>query len=263
MVKIKRMMETDDNGVQWQFMPITHVSAILGLDKLISGETKVLSVNGKIGAVVINKSDLGLENAITELPYASETTDGILTAELYQKLLNSGEGDYILPIATVDKLGGIRIGELLTIDATGKVSALKQTDFNFTQELKSKLESLKNLTAGTNISISDEGVISALVESSTDYQLPTASAETKGGVKVGRGLTITDETLSADPQLNYTAGVGISISNTGVISATGGGSSGGVSEDYLNEKLVEIIEDAREYTDSKIPSVSFEKVGEV
>ncbi|MGL9846120.1 hypothetical protein IGJ91_001279 [Enterococcus sp. DIV0765f] len=35
MVKKKRMMETDDSGVQRQFMPTTHVSAVLGLDEAI------------------------------------------------------------------------------------------------------------------------------------------------------------------------------------------------------------------------------------
>lgn len=35
MVKKKRMMETDESGVQRQFMPTTHVSAVLGLDKAI------------------------------------------------------------------------------------------------------------------------------------------------------------------------------------------------------------------------------------
>ncbi|EPF4335972.1 hypothetical protein ACSSIO_002769, partial [Enterococcus hirae] len=62
MVKVKRMMETDDTGVQRQFMPITHVSAVLGLENITSGQSKVLSVNGKSGAVILTKADLGLEN---------------------------------------------------------------------------------------------------------------------------------------------------------------------------------------------------------
>lgn len=86
---------------------------------------------------MITKSDLGLENAITKLPYANETEDGIITAEMYKKILNSGEGDYVLPIAGVDKLGGIKLGDLLAIDeATGKLSAIKQTDNNFSTDLK-------------------------------------------------------------------------------------------------------------------------------
>lgn len=53
------------------------------------------------------------------------------------------------------------------------------------------------------------------------YTLPTASAETKGGIKVGSGLTITGETLSADAQLPaYTSsesGKVLSVSNEGTL----------------------------------------------
>ncbi|EPA0888625.1 hypothetical protein ACQZP5_002451 [Enterococcus faecalis] len=161
MVKVKRMMETDENGVQRQFHPITHASAVLGLEKIIAGQSKVLSVNGKAGAVIITKADLGLENALTELPYATEETDGIITAEMFQRLSNGEGGVYILPIATTDELGGIKVGQLLEIAEDGTLSAVKQTDQNFTTELKSKLEELKGYTAGANISISEDGVISA------------------------------------------------------------------------------------------------------
>ena len=254
MAKTKRMMETDEKtGVQRQFFPITHVSAVLGLEEFMAGDAKVLSVNGKIGAVVITKEDLGLGNAITELPYASEENDGIITAEMYQKILNSGEGDYVLPIATVDRLGGIKIGELLTIDETGKVSAVRQSDVNFSLEL--------NYTAGENITIDEDGKINADVTGF--YVLPTASEFVKGGIRVGEGLTMTDDVLSADKQFNYTAGANISISNTGVISATGGGEGGGVTQEYVDQKMSEAYQNAQAYTDSKIPSVSFEKVGEV
>ena len=35
MIKAKRMMETDENGVERQFYPITHASAVRGLEKLL------------------------------------------------------------------------------------------------------------------------------------------------------------------------------------------------------------------------------------
>ncbi|HHD9694021.1 TPA: hypothetical protein ACOZSX_003375, partial [Enterococcus faecalis] len=161
MVKVKRMMETDENGVERQFYPITHASAVRGLEKIIAGQSKVLSVNGYTGAVIITKADLGLENALTELPYATEETDGIITAEMFQRLSNGEGGVYILPIATADELGGIKVGQLLEITEDGTLSAVKQTDQNFTTELKAKLEELKGYTAGANISISEDGVISA------------------------------------------------------------------------------------------------------
>ncbi|EOJ24417.1 hypothetical protein UO3_02356 [Enterococcus faecalis EnGen0286] len=191
------MMETEENGVERQFYPITHVSAVRGLEKIIAGQSKVLSVNGYTGAVIITKADLGLENALTELPYATEETDGIITAEMFQRLSNGEGGVYILPIATTDELGGIKVGQLLEIAEDGTLSAVKQTDQNFTTELKLKLEELKNYTAGANISISEDGVISA----------------------------------------------------------TGGGDGGGVNQQYVDQKVQEAID--------RIPDITFEKVGEV
>lgn len=191
------MMETEENGVERQFYPITHVSAVRGLEKIIAGQSKVLSVNGYTGAVIITKADLGLENALTELPYATEETDGIITSEMFQRLSNGEGGVYILPIATTDELGGIKVGQLLEIAEDGTLSAVKQTDQNFTTELKLKLEELKNYTAGANISISEDGVISA----------------------------------------------------------TGGGDGGGVNQQYVDQKVQEAID--------RIPDITFERVGEV
>jgi hypothetical protein len=158
MVKVKRMMETDDNGVQRQFYPMTDVSAIKGLQKIITGGSQVISVNGKTGAVIITKDDLGLTNAITKLPYANYETDGIITADTYNKI---SELTAIVGPASSERLGYIKVGELLNIADDGTLSAKRQSDFNFSEELKSKLESLKSYTAGANISISEDGVISA------------------------------------------------------------------------------------------------------
>lgn len=262
MAKTKRMMETDEETkVQRQFFPITHASAVLGLGEVIAGDSTVLSVNGKTGTVVLTKDDLGLSNAITELPYASEEADGIITAEMYQEILNGGEGSFSLPIATNDRLGGVKIGNLLTVDEDGQVSAVRQTDLNFTVDLKEKLDALKNYTAGENITISENGTISS--NGSGSYSLPTASEFVKGGIRVGDGLSITNDVLSADRQFNYTAGANISISNTGIISATGGGEGGGVSQAYVDQKMSEAYQSAVSYTDAKTAVISFEKVGEV
>ena len=65
---------------------------------------------------------------------------------MFQRLSNGEGGVYILPIATADELGGIKVGQLLEITEDGTLSAVKQTDQNFTTELKSKLEELKGYT---------------------------------------------------------------------------------------------------------------------
>lgn len=68
------------------------------------------------------------------------------------------------------------------------------------------------------------------------YTLPTASASTKGGVKIGSGLTMTGEVLSNDNPTPYSlpiaaanvlggvkVGTNLSIDENGVLSASGGG----------------------------------------
>lgn len=62
---------------------------------------------------------------------------------------------------------------------------------------------------------------------------------------------------------NYTAGVNISISEDGVISATGGGDGGGVNQQYVEQKVQEAIEEAQNYTNERINNITFEKVGEI
>ncbi|EMW5392798.1 hypothetical protein QP736_11590 [Enterococcus faecalis] len=89
MVDAKRMMETDENGIKRQFFPITHFSAIVGLSEIMSGQTKVLSVNGKNGAVIITRADLDLPS------------DGIMISqEEYEKF------KIILTDYETGKLGG-------------------------------------------------------------------------------------------------------------------------------------------------------------
>lgn len=68
------------------------------------------------------------------------------------------------------------------------------------------------LTAGNNITINDKNVISA---TDTKYTLPTATATTLGGIKVGNNLSISDGVLSADAQ-SYTLPVATSETLGGV-----------------------------------------------
>lgn len=69
--------------------------------------------------------------------------------------VGSGGSAYVLPAASAETLGGVKVGD--------------------------------------NLTITEEGVLSAPAPTPA-YVLPTASAETLGGVKVGSGLTINSET---------------------------------------------------------------------
>ena len=88
MVDAKRMMETDENGIKRQFSYYTF-SAILGLSEIMNGQAKVLSVNGKTGAVIITRADLDLPS------------DGIMISQQeYDKMLK------IIADYEAGKLGG-------------------------------------------------------------------------------------------------------------------------------------------------------------
>lgn len=98
--------------------------------------------------------------------------------------------NYTLPVATDSVLGGIKVGDNLSI-SDGVLSVPAATS-----------------TAAGVMSADDKAKLDALVASSgsSSYVLPTASADTLGGVKVGTGLSIADDgTLSADNSETMTA----------------------------------------------------------
>lgn len=79
---------------------------------------------------------------------------------------------------------------------------------------------------------------SAIESGGGSYTLPTASASTKGGVKIGVGLTMDGETLNNSNPTPFTlptasdetlggvkVGDGLSIDDNGILSAIGGGGS--------------------------------------
>lgn len=80
------------------------------------------------------------------------------------------------------------------------------------------------------------------------YTLPTASAEIKGGVKIGSGLSMSGETLNNSNPTPYTlptageenlggvkVGSGLSIDENGVLSASGGG---GITLTLINDTAI-------------------------
>lgn len=76
-----------------------------------------------------------------------------------------------------------------------------------------------------------------------DYSLPTASSNTKGGIKVGSGLSINNEVLSADAQVpahtSSEAGKVLTVANDGTLEWDVGGAGGG---DCYTELILPAIE---------------------
>ncbi len=84
--------------------------------------------------------------------------------------------DYILPTATSDTLGGVKIGDNIDIDSTGHISVPIASQ-----------SSVGLVKAGTGLAIASDGTLSA----TGTYELPEATKTTLGGVYVDDELSTT------------------------------------------------------------------------
>jgi len=140
--------------------------------------------------------------------------------------VSSTTGDIVIRgnIATNNVLGGIKVGENLSIDNEGVLSA---NPGSYTLPI-AEAGTLGGIKIGNTLTISETGVVNI---SGGLYELPTATSTVLGGVKVGARLSITAGVLSADVQTVPVATDSISgtvkidnssitINGSGVISAT-------------------------------------------
>lgn len=108
-------------------------------------------------------------------------------------------GGYTLPIASDSRLGGIKVGENLTIEDDGTLNAQAGGGGGYTLPTATD-ERLGGIKVGSRLSVQEDGTLSADEQS---YTLPIASQSNIGGVKVGENLTI-----DSDGTLNATGGGG-------------------------------------------------------
>ena len=187
--------------------PVTSVNGQTG-DVTISAGGNVDSVNGKTGVVVLNKSDVGLGNVDNVRQYST-----------------SNPPPY--PVRSVD-------------GATGAVvtNAVKTTPQSLSDTQKQQVRN--NIGAGTSSfdgdynSLTNKPTIPTKTSQLTNdsgfiTDIPIASATQLGGVKVGAGLSITEN---------------------GVLSATGGGTADSVEWNNVLDKPTTIA--GYGITDAKI-----------
>lgn len=98
--------------------------------------------------------------------------------------------DYILPTATANTLGGVKIGNNINIDTHGSISVPIATDSN-----------VGLVKAGTGLAVSSDGTLTA----TGTYELPEATKTTLGGVYVDDELS----TSSTHPVQNAVVSLAI------------------------------------------------------
>lgn len=141
----------------------------------------------KLKALFALKSDVGHKHAAADV--TSGTFDTARIPDLPTSKITSGTFDPArIPIASASALGGVKVGANLSIDTSGVLSA---TDTTY---------SAATTSAAGLMSAADKEKLDGIADSANNYSLPTASDTTKGGVKIGSGLTMTGEVLSANVQ---------------------------------------------------------------
>ena len=193
----------------------------------------------------------------------------------------SGDGtlSYTLPVATSETLGGIKVGTGLLITEDGTLSTnISANDITgLDEELKDyaiaghnhtigQITNLQStlagkqdkLTAGQGILIQNNTISSTVSDS---YVLPEASTTTLGGVKIGAGLSVTDDGILSVPyeaagveftlgssqddcdwqSVAYGNGMFVAISYNGKIATSTDGKSFTLTETTLNGNWRSIV----------------------
>ena len=145
---------------------------------------------------------------------------------------------YELPKASAEILGGVKIGQGVSIDANGVISVTGGGSVTVDTELD---KTSNNPIANKSVTEKFEAVDRA-IEGLTPYTLPIASTEVLGGVKIGDNITISEDgKISAPaptPEYNLPIasaevlggikiGEGLNITEEGILSANGGSGGGG------------------------------------
>ena len=126
---------------------------------------------------------------------ATTTSAGLLSAEDKEKLnsIVTGANNYSLPVATQSTLGGIKLGDNISVAADGTASV---TDTNIVNALSyTPVSNTQLASASSNgLMLSTDKIKLDTVEArANNYSLPVASPNTLGGIKVGSNITITND----------------------------------------------------------------------
>lgn len=211
---------------------------INGLDAALNEAGKVKSVNGQTGDVTILAVPTGgtVGQVLKKTPTGFDWDDDddtqpdlmpyAKTADLDKKVDKvSGKGlstedyttdektklagveknanKYTLPTASAQKLGGVKVGDGISVSADGEISVQEADGTN-------PGLSVNNYTA------EDKGKLTGIEEGANKFELKPASTQTLGGIKVGANLSVgADGTLSATDTTYNTA----TTTSSGLMSA--------------------------------------------
>ena len=158
-------------------------------------------VSGATAAVKNDITALGIPGQDTTYSAATQSAAGLMSAADKKKLdgVATGANAYTHPAYTAKTSGLYKI----TVDGTGHVSGAAAVTKNDITALGIPAQDTNTTyspatqSANGLMSAADKKKLDGIAENANAYSLPTASSSQKGGVKIGSGLSMSGDTLSA------------------------------------------------------------------
>ena len=273
-VKVGSNLTSGVNGLISVPVGSTSVLGVVKIGSNISVSNGVISIpnaSNSVYGVVKTGSNISISNGVisiskdnvtSALGYTPATQDtvtqnrnGLMIAGDKAKLDNiqSNANNYTLPQATNSVLGGVKIGNNISI-SNGAISISKD---NVTSALGYTPPGTSVATTTTNglMSASDKAKLDGIASGAGNYTLPTASSSVLGGVKIGNNISISNGAISISKD-NVTSALGYTPPGTSVATTT----SNGLMSASDKTKLDGIAVNANNYT---LPTASSSTLGGV
>lgn len=162
----------------------------------------VIAISAQTSGISQDLADLSgsTEQAVSSLTQDIETLYAAISAATpadYEQL----KGQVTANTQNIEILSGLTsaiTGEITTVE--GQITAITGDFAAIEGQVTANTENIQILSGITSGIASDLTALSAFTETLTGntYTLPTASASVKGGIQVGRGLSMSGDTMNAD-----------------------------------------------------------------
>lgn len=168
------------------------------IEKEIEAGTITLPYLQLAGGTMTGNITMGAGAKITGVTTPTADTDAASKAYVDSA---AAEASYTLPPATSSTLGGIIVGDNLSVDGTGRLSAEPSSSYVLPPATE---ETLGGVKIGENVNVSEDGTISVTMPQ--PYTLPIATQNSLGGVKIGNNINVSEDgTISVEaPAKPYT-----------------------------------------------------------